>query len=352
MEHVVVRGAALSRNEARVTLHGVPDVPGVVHQILAAIAAEHIVVDMIVQNIAVDGRTEVSFSVAEGELQRTLERARKVASEIGARGVDSSVDVAKVSVVGLGMRTHSGVADRMFRVLAEKGINLLMITTSEIKISVLVDRKNADEALRAVHDEFKLHEPLPEHQEAIPYQKKGDSMVGKIVTEERLLSIAKSLPTMEDILVSDVDIDENQGRITLTGVPDQPGVAYKIFAKIAKASVPVDMIVQNVGTDHRAILSFTTLRSDLTKAAAAAKEVVAEMGGGSVASDDAMVKISVRGVGMRTHTGVGTKMFEALAKESINIQLINTSELHISVIVDRASGQKGVAALKRAFGLA
>lgn len=351
MEHVVVRGAALSRDEARVTLRGVPDVPGVIYKILSTIASAHIVVDMIVQNIAVAGRTEVSFTVAKGDLAKTLDLARKVTAEIGAQGVDSSTDVAKVSIVGLGMRTHTGVADRMFRALSERGVNILMITTSEIKISVLVARERAEEGLRAVHEEFRLHEPLPEYQEAIAFQKKEDALVGRPGSEERLLEIARGLPAMEDILVSDVEVDERQGRVTITGVPDQPGVAYQIFSRVAQARVAVDMIVQNVGTDQTANLSFTVLRSDLAAAAEQARSVAALLGGGSVSSDERMVKISVRGVGMRTHTGVGTRMFEALARAGVNVQLINTSELHITVIVDRESGPRAAAALRAVFGL-
>lgn len=156
---------------------------------------------------------------------------------------------------------------------------------------------------------------------------------------------------MEDILVSDVRIDEKQGRVTLYGVPDRPGVAYKIFSKIAAAGVAVDMIVQNVGTDNATHLSFTVLRSDLEKGVAAARAVMEEMGGGQVASDSDMAKISVRGVGMRSHAGVAVKMFRALAEKNVNVQLINTSELQISIVVDSASGQIAHAMLRTAFKL-
>lgn len=351
MEHVVVRGAALARDEARVTLLGVPDVPGIVHKIFAHIASEHIVVDMIVQNIARDGRTEVSFTVAESDLRRTLELARQVAAEIGAAGVDHSTGVSKVSVVGLGMRTHTGVADRMFLALSRAGVNIVMITTSEIKISVLVDRDRGADALAAVHKEYELDKPLPEHKADVPYKQKSEFLVSVETSAERLRSIAQSLPTMEDILVSDVRIDEKQGRVTLYGVPDRPGVAYKIFSKIAAAGVAVDMIVQNIGTDNATHLSFTVLRSDLEKGVAAARAVMNELGGGQVASDSDMAKISVRGVGMRSHSGVAVKMFRALAEKNVNVQLINTSELQISIVVDSASGPVAHAALRQAFKL-
>ena len=142
-------------------MRDVPDQPGVVYRIFSRLADAHIDVDMIVQNMAREGRTEVSFTVPEADLPRTLELAEQASAEIGGRRVDYSTAVAKVSVVGLGMRTHSGVAGRMFRALADRGINILMITTSEIKISVLVERARAEEALVAVHEEFELHEQLP-----------------------------------------------------------------------------------------------------------------------------------------------------------------------------------------------
>lgn len=352
MEHVVVRGAAMVRNECRVTIHGVPDRPGVVYRLFSQLAAQNIVVDMIVQNIAQDGRTEVSFTVAESELSRTHQLAELVAKDIGAQGVDSSSDVSKVSIVGLGMRTHTGVADRMFRCMADRGINILMITTSEIKLSVLVSRDRAAEALQAVHDEFELDKPLPEYKEDIRYQLKAENMVNRAEPEDRLRSIARNLPTMEDILVSNAWIDERQGRVTLYGVPDKPGVAYQIFSQIAAANIPVDMIVQNVSSEGLTHLSFTVLRSDLDLARETAEKVMQQLQGGQVDTDAGMTKISVRGVGMRSHTGVAVKMFEALSKEGINIQLINTSELHITVVVDQHSGKQALHALRHAFGLA
>ncbi len=138
---VAVTGAALAKDEARITILGVPDRPGVVHLLFETIARANIVVDMIVQNVATHGATEVSFTVARGDLAETLRAAAAAAEEIGARGVTHDADVAKVSVIGLGMRTHTGVATAMFDAIAAAGINIQMITTSEIKITVLVERR-------------------------------------------------------------------------------------------------------------------------------------------------------------------------------------------------------------------
>jgi aspartate kinase len=351
LEHTVVRGAALVRSEARITIAGVPDVPGVVYRIFSRVAAAHVVVDMIVQNTSIDGRTEVSFTVSDVDLADALKVVGDVAREIGAERVEYGTDVSKVSVVGLGMKVHSGVADRMFQALAGRAINIRMITTSDIKISVLVAQEDAVEALRAVHEEFGLHEPLPEVHEGFAFHPKHELLQPKAVSPERLQAVARSLPTMEDILVGAVDYDDNQGCVTLRNVPDRPGVASRVFSAVALARIPVDMIVQNVGQDGCTVLSFTVLKSDLDAAADAARAVMAEIGGGEVHCDAEMTKISVRGVGMRSHTGVAARMFEALASQNVNIRMITTSELHITVVVARQDRRKALRALRDAFNL-
>lgn len=351
MEHVVVRGAALQKAEARITLVGVPDVPGVVYRIFSSIAAAHIVVDMIVQNASIDGRTEVSFTVSQDDLAHTLAVVDATAKEVGALGLQHSTGVSKVSVVGLGMRVHSGVAQRMFEALARRGVNIRMITTSDIKISALVREEDSLAALAAVHEEFSLDQPLIEQSTEIKYQEKHELLQPKEVLPERLREIARSLPTMEDILVGSIDHDDNQGRVTLEGVPDEPGMAAKIFQAIAKKSIAVDLIVQNIGTDGKTTLTFTTLKSDLAEAESTARAILGQLGVAGVHADADMTKISVRGVGMRSHTGVASKMFEALAKANVNIQIITTSELHITVGIHQVDRDAALASLRQAFDL-
>jgi aspartate kinase len=152
MEDVSVAGVASDQNEAKLTVRGVPDQPGVAARIFGAVAAAGIVVDMIIQNASADGTTDLTFTVPRGDYDTALELVQGVAREIGARDVRGDLDVAKVSVVGVGMRTHAGIAARMFEVLAKEGINIQMISTSEIKISVVVDAKYTELAVRALHD--------------------------------------------------------------------------------------------------------------------------------------------------------------------------------------------------------
>ena len=153
-----VCGAALMKDEARVSVLGVPDVPGTSLEVLSRIANRNIAVDMIVQNVGEHGKADLSFTVPRNELRSTLEAVKEAADALGAEEVNSDETVAKVSVVGLGMARQSGVAHRMFRALADAGVNIQMISTSEIKISVLVERDAAQTALRSVHGTFALQE--------------------------------------------------------------------------------------------------------------------------------------------------------------------------------------------------
>ena len=158
MESPVVSGVTYSRDEAKVTIFGVPDQPGVAVKIFGEVSGTGAVVDMIVQNVSTQGLTDVTFTVPRKDLNRVLPCVQRVADDLGAAGMTSDASIAKVSVVGLGMRDHAGVAGRMFQVLADEGINIQMISTSEIKISVVVEEKYTELACRSLHDAFGLAE--------------------------------------------------------------------------------------------------------------------------------------------------------------------------------------------------
>jgi aspartate kinase len=353
-----VTGAALAKDEARITIRGVPDRPGVVHAIFRTIGAANIVVDMIVQNVSRGGTTEVSFTVAKGDLPETLRAAEAAAREIGAAGVSHDAGVAKISIVGLGMRTHTGVATTMFEALAAAGINIQMITTSEIKISVLVDRASAVSGLRAVHRAFLLDQPS----ESAPPLFAGHLGKGAGRSAMKLVPLADAdadaasgnedatgprAGGMEDLVISGVELDESQARVSLFHLPDRPGYAARIFRAIAEAGVFVDMIVQNVAVAGDSLLSFTVPRHEAARAAL----VLEAAGAAQVSVEQSLAKLSVVGVGMRTHTGAATRMFAALAERGININMINTSEVRINIGTDVACGQESLECLRRAFAL-
>jgi aspartate kinase len=161
MEQAVVSGIAFNRDEAKISVVGVPDKPGIAYQILGAVADANIDVDVIIQNLSKDGKTDFSFTVNRGDYAKTVDILRsKVMPGLGAHDVVGDTKICKVSIVGIGMRSHVGIASKMFRVLSEEGINIQMISTSEIKTSVVIDEKYMELAVRALHKAFDLDQPV------------------------------------------------------------------------------------------------------------------------------------------------------------------------------------------------
>ncbi len=156
MESRLVTGVSFQKDEAKIAVREVPDKPGIASKIFAPVSDANINVDMIVQNVSSQGTTDLTFTVPKSDLKRALQIIEKVAKEIGAGKVESSENIAKVSVIGLGMRSHAGIASKMFTTLANENINIQMISTSEIKISIIVDEKYTELAVRVLHDVFEL----------------------------------------------------------------------------------------------------------------------------------------------------------------------------------------------------
>jgi len=161
MEDVLIRGISLDRHQARLSIAGVRDEPGMAARIFSNIAAAHIIVDMIVQNASIGGTTDISFTIHEDELENARKILMPVIGQIGAKRLNTASGMAKLSVVGIGMRSHSGVAARMFECLGRSGINIQLVSTSEIKIAVIIDEKQADRAAQLIHAEFGLARLLP-----------------------------------------------------------------------------------------------------------------------------------------------------------------------------------------------
>ena len=156
MEQPVISGIAFNRDEAKIIVRGVPDIPGAAYKILGPVGEANVEVDMIVQNVGADNTTDFTFTVHKNEMEKATKLLETIASELGAKSVESDSSVAKVSMVGVGMRSHAGVASRMFEILANEGINIQMISTSEIKIAVVIDEKYLELAVRALHTGFEL----------------------------------------------------------------------------------------------------------------------------------------------------------------------------------------------------
>lgn len=158
MEQAIISGIAFNRDEAKITVLGVPDRPGIAYQILGPVGEANVDVDMIIQNVGADGTTDFTFTVHRNEYKKAQEILKEVQAHIGAREISGDDRIAKVSVIGVGMRSHAGIASTMFRTLAEEGINIQMISTSEIKISVVIDEKYLELAVRVLHKAFNLEQ--------------------------------------------------------------------------------------------------------------------------------------------------------------------------------------------------
>ena len=158
MEQPVVSGVMYDKDQSKVTIKGVPDQPGIAANIFNALAGASISVDMIIQNVSAEGHTDISFTLHTTNLQEAMAIMEKKGKEVQAASVTSDSKISKISVVGAGMRSHSGVAARIFNTLFNEGINIMMISTSEIRVSCIIDKKSTEQAVRSLHDEFKLNE--------------------------------------------------------------------------------------------------------------------------------------------------------------------------------------------------
>jgi len=340
-----VSGVALTRDEAMVTIVDVPDVSGTIHKLFAPIAAKKITVDMIVQNVSANGKTDISFTLPTEELAEAIEAIEKVLETLGGRVGLKDESVSKVSAVGLGMAQQTGVANRMFRSLADAGVNLQIITTSEIKISVLVERDIAMEALRTIHGEFELDQIKYTPNATVTTATRSEEDTAKVVDVINRLQQSG----MEALMIDSISLDQTQARITLQKIPNQPGLAASLFERIAKADVFVDMIVQSYGSDQNADITFTVKREQLSAALKVAQAISDETGCAGVDHKEEIAKLSVTGIGLRSHTGVAIALFESLANAGINVEMVNTSEVQVNVVVDGSDGEVGLEKLKEAF---
>jgi aspartate kinase len=334
-------GVALAKDEARITLENVPDQPGSSHALFSRLAAGGIAVDMIVQNVGQGGRADISFTVPADDLAEALDLSTAVARLLGATGVSHDAALAKVSVVGVGMEREEGVAGRMFSALSAAGINVRMITTSEIKISALVDKGDAQAAVQAVHRAFGL--------EAETVDGEAD-VAGTHLAKSSPLDVVRRLEGMEDLAIEDCQLDSSQALVTFTDLPDTPGVAAAVFEEVGRAGLNVDMIVQSHPRDGRAEISFTVPAGDRGRASDVARKIAAARGA-RVADVPHVAKLSITGVGIRSHAGVADRLFKPLADEGVNIDLVSTSEVRLNVIVAAEHGEKSLRVLRKAFGL-
>ncbi|MBR9802430.1 MAG: aspartate kinase [Rubinisphaera brasiliensis] len=345
----VVTGVALVKDELRVSIKNLPDRPGVMSFIFSKMAARKIPIDLVVQDIAEEGTAGVTFTVPRADFADALTAASSAVEEIGQGTVAHGTELSKLSIVGSGMATHTGVAAQMFQTLADHEINIMMISTGDIKISVLIRSDRALDAVQAIHESFHL-DKQENKTPTIGFQHASEPDI-QVVSDDREQEVVLGLANMEDIVVSDVLVDTSQARVTIEDLPDRPGIAAKVFKAVAEGGIMVDMIVQNVSEEEETNITFTIPRDDLEQCLLLVREVIGQSDGAALSYDAEIAKISVAGIGLRSHTGVGDKLFKALADNDINVLMVGTSEVRMTAIVKKDHAARAEEALKKSFAI-
>ncbi|TAG92845.1 MAG: aspartate kinase [Oscillatoriales cyanobacterium] len=325
-------------DQAGVSLLRLPDRPGVAARLFGAIAQQNLDVDLIIQSIHEGNTNDIAFTVTRNSLQQATAVADAIIPTLGKNSRPELGEpevkaeerpIAKVSIAGAGMIGRPRVAAEMFKTLADAEINIQMISTSEVKVSCTIDAMDCDRAVAELCKTFDV----------------SNSAIG--------LNASSSKPAA----VRAVALDVNQARLAIRHLPDRPGVAAKLFGLLAEENISVDTIIQsqrchNIDGILTRDIAFTVAQMDAEAAKIVLEKAAPEFGWGEVAVDTEIAKVSVVGSGMIANPGVAAKMFEALSQQQINIQMIATSEIKISCVVDEEQGIRALKAIHTAFELA
>ncbi|MEL7085907.1 MAG: aspartate kinase [Cyanobacteria bacterium P01_A01_bin.3] len=333
-----VTAVTADRNQAKIVLLQVPDRPGVAAKLFQAIAAARINVDLILQSVHPnpnqDGEVtnDISFTLEHSSSIEAAEIVKQVAKDLGCREVLVDNNIAKVSIAGAGMIGRPGIAAEMFEVLAAADINLQLISMSEIKVSCAIDSARAGDAALQLSQYFQV----------VPHAVADPAPVDR---------------SSETSPVSGVALDFDQARLAILDVPDRPGHAAKIFRRLADAGIVVDTIVQSqrnqtnasgIATNH---IAFTTKDEQARTAKGILEQVSSELNCGGVEVDTDVAKVSIVGASMEAHPGTAAQLFQALAANNINVEMISTSEIKVSCVVRADSGLEALQTIHQAFNL-
>ena len=341
-------------NQAKVALLRVPDKPGVAARLFGEISRQKVDVDLIIQSVHEGNSNDIAFTVTTPILKRAEAVATAIAPALRSQSnpkfdeaeVMVEHNIAKVSIAGAGMIGRPGVAAKMFATLAEAGVNIQMISTSEVKVSCVVNAAECDRAVLALRTVFEIEAG-----------EQGSRGAGENACIDSPLPLRPFAPLPNCPPVRGVALDLNQARLAIRQLPDRPGMAAKLFGLLAQHNISVDMIIQSqrcrvIDGVPRRDIAFTVSQIDGENAREMLTQVAAELGWGEVVLDSAIAKVSIVGAGMIGQPGVAAKMFEALAQQEINIQMIATSEIKISCVVAQEQGVKALQAIHAAFELA
>jgi aspartate kinase len=326
-------------DQAKVALLRVPDRPGVAASLFGEIARQKVDVDLIIQSIHEGNSNDIAFTVVKNMLDRAESVTEAIAPALRTQATSTPdeaevmVDrrVAKVAIVGAGMIGRPGIAAKMFSTLAEAKVNIEMISTSEVKVSCVVDEQDCDRAIAALCQAFAV--------------------------DTSSVPVNNSSSAIETKPVRGIALDKNQARVAIRHVPDRPGMAARIFGVLAEKNVSVDTIIQSqrcriINDIATRDIAFTVAQADAETARSALVELLSTFTDTEVSVDPEVAKVSIVGSGMVGQPGVAARFFDALAKEKINIQMIATSEIKITCVVAQEQAVQALKVVHEAFDLA
>ncbi len=321
-----VETVSIDYDQVKIALLQIPDRPGIASQLFKPLADRGINVDLIIQAVQeTEGVNDIAFTIPQNQLQMAEIVTRGL--EIGASSVTVDADVAKISIIGVGMVGRPEVPAQMFTALAEAGINIQMISTSEIKISCVIAASDGEAAIAAIQKTFDV--PVRSHQ-ACDIISNNDSDISP---------------------VRGVALDRNRARIAVQQIPDRPGMAAKILEQLVEQNISLDMIVQSQSDRGVNEIAFTVAIADLAKAETALKQYAKVLGYGEVSCDRDISKVSIVGANMIHQTGIAARMFSALADSGINIEMIATSEIKVSCVVRDHQAEQALKVIHQEFNL-
>jgi aspartate kinase len=323
-------------DQAKVALLRIPDRPGIAAKLFGEISHQRVDVDLIIQSIHEGNSNDIAFTVvkkmltkAESVTEAIAPALREHPSNTQEAEVIVEKRVAKIAIAGAGIIGRPGIAAKMFKTLADAKINIEMISTSEVKVSCLIDEANGDLAIEALCKAFGVNQSPPTN-----------------------ASLFAHLPP-----VRGVALDLKRAQVGIRHIPDRPGMAAQIFMALADQNISVDMIIQSqrcriIEDVPRRDIAFTIAENDIHTTRTVLEKLAVKLGLGEVVINEEVAKVSIVGSGMVGHPGVAAKFFNALAKEKINIEMIATSEIKVSCIVSQADAVRALKCIHETFGLA
>ena len=321
-----VDGLELVEDQAVVALSNIPDRPGIAADLFESLSEGGVNVDLIIQATHQINSNDITFTVAENELNNAKAQCQKLINNVGGK-ISSQKKLTKLSIFGAGIMGRPGIASSLFQTLSDSGVNIRLIATSEVKVSCVIDAELGKKALRSVGEIFKL--------------------------TENQININPVIENKNEPEVRGIALDKDQIQISVKNVPDKPGTASTICSTLADKNISLDTIVQSERkhNDNTKDISFTLKKNDRSYAKNALKELISNWKGSTLEEGESIVRISAVGSGMPFTKGTAGKMFRALANQKINIEMIATSEIRTTCIISEKYGEQALNEIHSCFKL-